>query len=137
MAYYFVRRVALTAAVNTPTAVNLDTEGNTAGAITVPQGVGKISRLIFSISASIVAVASAGVNIACRLTGNALKNGQQEIPIGSLREDTTSTGGAKIIMAAPLDVDIEVTPGNDLNISVSQMGVDPGSPDITVGVEFT
>src|SRR5438094_3207312 len=103
--YYKRRRATMSAAVNTPTPVNLDTDGNTAGGVQVPSGVSKITQILVSLSASIVAVASSGVTVALKLTGDGLKDGQQEIDVGGVREDTTSTGGFKATGVIPIDTD--------------------------------
>src|SRR5205809_468659 len=108
-AYYITRVSHMTQAVNAMAAFTLDAEGATVQSPNVPAGVSRITQLIVAISASIVAVASAGVIIILRLTGTALVQGQQDIVVGFLREDTTSTAGAKIGPPIVLDVDIPVT----------------------------
>src|SRR5438309_9192160 len=105
--YNLTRRATMSQAVNVVSPVNLDIEGNTAGGVQVPSNVSKLVQILVSLGASIVAVASAGVAIAIRLTGNGLSDGQQDITVGTLREDTTSTGGIRLtppfpILEAPL-----------------------------------
>ena len=129
--YYKSRRATMSAAVNTPTPVNLDAEGNTAGGVQIPAEASQIVQILVSLAASIVAVASSGVTIVVRLTGDGLVDGQQDIEVGGLREDTTSTGGVRISPAFPiLDEPIKVKGGNTVNLSYVMGGVDPGSPEI-------
>jgi len=132
MAYYITRHDAMTAAVATANAVETGIDGSAAGAVRVPTGVSKIGAIGVALSASIVAVASSGVTVAVRLTGPGLRDGQQDIPVAFLREDTTSTGGAKIGPAYYFDVDIAVKSGNDISIQAFLNGVDPGTPEIDV-----
>lgn len=136
MAYYVTRRATMAGAVNVAVPVNLDFEGNAAGAITIPQGVSKVAQIITAVAASIVAVASAGVTIGLRLTGTGLLQGQQDVAIGGIREDTTSTGGAKPATAFVLDTDIPVTPGQIVSMAAFMGGVDPGSPEVMATLVF-
>lgn len=136
MAYYITRVQGMSQAVNTMAAMTLDAEGATVAAPTVPQGVSGIKQLIVAISASIVAVASAGVTIQLRLSGNGLVQGQQDISIGTLREDTTSTAGAKILPSQVFDVDIPTTQGNQVGLALAMDGVDPGTPRVSVTLVF-
>lgn len=136
MAYYVTRRATMAAAVNVAVPVNLDFEGNAAGAITIPQSVSKIAQLIIAVGASVIAIASAGVTLGLRLAGTGLIQGQQDIAAGAVREDTTSTGGTKGIAPFVLDTDIPVTPGQIVSMSAFMGGVDPGSPEVMVTVVF-
>ena len=124
-------------AVNTVSPVNLDIEGNTAGGVQVPSNVSKLVQILVSLGASIVAVASAGCTIALRLTGDGLKDGQQDLTVGATREDTTSTGGWKATTPIPvLEAPLDVVPGNTINVGAALGGVDPGSPEIEVTAVF-
>lgn len=131
-AYYITRHDAMAAAVATANAVETGIDGSAAGAVRVPSGVTSIKALIVALSASIVAVASSGVTVAVRLTGPGLRDGQQDIPVGFLREDTTSTGGASIGPSYYHPVDIAVKAGNDISIQAFANGVDPGTPELDV-----
>src|SRR6266508_581450 len=124
-------RATMTAAVNTPTPVNIDIDGNTVAGIIVPSGYRKLTGLFVTLGASIIAVASAGVSIALRLFGDGIAV-QQEVTVGAVREDTTSTGGSKIVQPLFIPTDFDVIPCNTLKISYSLGGVDPGSPEIEV-----
>lgn len=121
----------MAAAVNTENQVNIDPDGNTP-AIQVPADVSAIKEVWVSLGASIVAVASAGVTVSIRLKGNGLKQGQQDISVGAVREDTTSTGGTKLVPPQILPTDIPVTPGQTISIAALMGGVDPGTPEIAV-----
>ncbi len=125
----------MTAAVNSEVQVNTDADGNTP-AIQVPVGVSKIAQILVSIGASIVAIASAGVSLCLRLKGTGLQQGQQDITVGTLREDTTSTAGAKLTPPLVLDTDIPVTPGQTVSMAALMGGVDPGSPEIEATLVF-
>lgn len=135
MAQYVTRHGANAGAVDVLAAVNLDIAG-AAAVVTVPQGVSKIVEIWSSISASIVAVASAGVTVHIQLVGNGLREGTQELTVGTLREDTTSTAGAKILGPSILPVDIGVIPGNQIAINQAMSGVDPGTPQIDITLVF-
>lgn len=132
MAYYLTRNDVMTQAVDTFAPVETGADGGTAGAIRVPAGTSKITCVNVSLSASIVAVASSGGVVTVRLAGPGLKDGQQELTAGGIREDTTSTAGFKTHGPVVLPVDIKVIPGNDINIAAAISGVDPGSPNIGV-----
>ncbi len=71
-----------------------------------------------------------------QLVGNGLKEGTQELTVGYLREDTTSTAGAKIGGPTILKVDIPVIPGNQIAINQAMSGVDPGTPQLDVTLVF-
>lgn len=134
MAQYITRHGANAGAVDVAAAVNLNQAG-VAAAITVPAGVSKIVEVISTISASIVAVASAGVTNELVMTGNGLVQ-QQNLTIGALREDTTSTAGAHIVNPTRQPVDIPVIPGNTIDLNVFMHGVDPGTPQYDVTLVF-
>jgi len=126
----------MTAAVNTPTPINIDLDGNTVAGIVVPPGAKKITQILASIAASIVAVASAGVTVAVRLFGDGIDGPQQELTVGGVREDTTSTAGFKPTQPFELGTDIPVIAGATLKASYSIGGVDPGSPEIELTLGF-
>ena len=65
-----------------------------------------------------------------------LKDGQQEIDVGGVREDTTSTGGFKPNPVQVIETAINVVPANTVNIAYVMGGVDPGSPEIGVTLVF-
>lgn len=134
MAQYVTRHGACAAAVNVANAVNLNQAG-AAAIITVPTGVRKIVELIVSVSASIVAVASAGVTLRLVMTGNGLVT-EQHITIGTVREDTTSTGGAHIVPPTRVPVDIDIVAGNQIDLNAFMAGVDPGTPEVDVTLVF-
>lgn len=135
MAYYITRRATNASAVNVEVQVNTDIDGNTPGLL-VPFGISAIKQIISSIGASIVAVGSAGSAQALRLKGAALIQGQQDLTIGFVREDTTSTGGSKLYQPMVMNTDIPVTPGQSLAEATLQGGVDPGSPEVETTLVF-
>ena len=65
-----------------------------------------------------------------------MKDGQQDITIGSLREDTTSTGGSKVVPAQAIETDFNVAAGNQIAMSLSAGGVDPGTPEAEITLVF-
>ena len=130
MAQYFMRE-AQCAAADTWYTLQGDGAGGTRANIVIPQGCSKIVGICVSAGFG----GTAGVAILClRLTGNALKEGQQEIPlIGCANVGTSVT--AEFEHMPKLKVDIPVTPGNELILQVSNSGSDTGTPEFMVGVE--
>jgi hypothetical protein len=135
MAYYITRRASNASAVNVEVQVNTDADGNTPGLL-VPFGISSIKQIISAIGASITAVAGAGSAQVLRLKGAALIQGQQDLTIGFVREDTTSTGGTHLYQPQIMNTDIPVTPGQSLSMATLQGGVDPGTPEVEVTLVF-
>ncbi len=132
MTEYITRHGTLTAAVDLTNAVNIETSGAGTSNPQVPVGVSAIKRILAQIGASVVAIASGGVNIVLRLGGSAVDGAPIDIVVGGIREDTTSTGGAHITPPNVIDVDIPIIAGNALQLEAFQKGIDAGSPSLTV-----
>ena len=64
----------------------------------------------------------------------------QAMPIfGAIREDTTSTGGTKLVPpydSGYLEDGIGVKPGNSVQPAFAYSGVDPGTPEASVTLVF-
>jgi len=136
MAYYITRHDAMTQAVGSMVALGTDAEGAAATAPLVPGGASKIAQLIVSLTNSIQDVADAGVNVILRVSGNGVLGGTHDIAVGGIKNTTTSTGGAKFNAPNVINCDIGVIPGNTVNLSASMLGVDVGTPELTVTLVF-
>ena len=128
---YVTRHVAVTAAGQTTFANNL---AGTAESIVCPTA--HLAKIGVSISKSITDVAGAGATFGLRLVGPLLGGGQQDMTVGSLTSDTTSTAGAKVQLPFYLDVDISCTAGGTITASVFENGVDPGTAEAEVTLCF-
>jgi len=134
MAIYVTRHGANAGAVDVAAAINLNQAG-AVQAVQVPAGVSAIKEVNVTLSASIVAVASAGVTNEIVLSGQGMAT-EQHITVGALREDTTSTGGLHIAAPYSKKVDMPVISGNVIDINHFMHGVDPGTPQIDVELVF-
>jgi len=131
---YFVRHGALAGAVGIANLVALN-EAGVAEPLQVPAGATHITKVTTSLSASIVAVASAGVTVRIVLAGNGMVPAQQ-ITVGGIKEDTTSTGGFHAVIPVERVVDFAVKAGNPVTINAFMLGVDPGTPELDVELCF-
>ena len=130
MAHYFMRE-AQCAAADTWYTLQGDGAGGTRANIQIPQGCSKIVGITCSAGFG----GTAGVAIlVLKLSGNALKEGEQKIPLVAVANVGTSvTLEAECL--PKMVVDIPVTAGNELIIQVSNSGADTGTPEFMVGVE--
>jgi len=133
-AEYISRHAALAGAVNVAQACALN-EAGVAVPITVPAGKSRIVEVWATISASIVAVASAGTTIRLVASGNGIKP-EQHITIGGIREDTTSTAGMHVTTPTIFKVDWEVIPSNVIDLNLFTAGVDSGTPEVDITLVF-
>lgn len=128
MSSYLTRHVAVTATGQTAFANNL---AGVAESILPPSG--HIKEIIVSLSKSITDVAGAGATFSIRLVSTTM--GQQDITVGGISSDTTSTGGAKVVY--PLVLPVDITCGaNAIQASVFENGVDPGTVEVTLTLVF-
>lgn len=136
MAYYVVRAVSTSAAVNTYVNMTNDGTGTNVGAIQVPVGVSLIAQIIFSVAASTWTVTSVGGNFHLRLSGNGLTDGQQELTVGSIGAITTTSGSQVSFGATVLSCAIRVIVGNTITPAVAQSGVSIGTRENSVTLVF-
>ena len=132
MALYIYRRATNASAVNTAAQVNTDADGNTPGLLSPGSA---LKQLIVSLGASVVAVASAGSTNILRISGPGIQ-AQEDFSIGAVREDTTSTGGSKLVPSTLYEVDMSLNANQALSLATLQGGVDPGSPEVGVTMVF-
>ena len=140
MAYYFTRHGSMTQATTTFSAVEIDSEGATAGPIPLPPDVKAITSIRASVVVNGAHVTDTGVIIVLRLTGTgALVDGVQELVLMSEHlEDGAGTltyDVEKIIKPLFLPVRIAVNGGADLSVAAAYYGTDAGSPQISVTLE--
>lgn len=131
----------MTQATTTFAAVETGSDGSTAGPIRIPTSVKRITHLRANVVVDGAHTTDTGCIYVLRLTGtNALKNGQQDLVIGSEHLDdgggTLTYTDTQIVRALDLDVDIEVIPGSDMTVQAAYYGSDPGSPQVSVELEF-
>jgi hypothetical protein len=131
----------MTQATTTFAAVETGSDGSTAGPIAIPPGVKRITHITACVVVDGAHVTDTGAVYVLRLSGTgALPDGTQELVIGS--EHLDDGGGAltytdsQIAKPLSLDVDIAVNGGADLALSAAYYGTDPGSPQISVELEF-
>lgn len=141
MAYYFVRHDGMTQATTTFGAVETGSDGSTAGPIRIPTTAKRITNIRASVVVDGAHTTDTGAIYVLRLTGtNALKNGQQDLVIASEHLDdgagTLTYLDTQIVPVTNIPVDIEVVPGSDLTLQAAYYGTDPGSPQISVELEF-
>lgn len=129
MAQYVTRHAAPAAAGATTFA------NNPLGVAEAIIATGTLKAIGVSLSKSITDVAGAGVTISIRLSGSGI-TGTQDITMGSLTSDTTSTGGAKAQQPFYLDVDIPCTIGSTVTAQVIANGVDPGTLEVDLTLVF-
>lgn len=134
MAFYLSRSLSATQAVNTYTACP-GLAGDGSGPITVPQGVSHITRVRVSMGASAAITASTGGNVLLRLTGNGLRDGQQDIVSYGMNVGATMTNVAPVL-ADEFPTDIAVKPGNQITPSFAYTGADWGTPEFAVELCF-
>ncbi|MCI0619649.1 hypothetical protein L0Y40_01270 [Candidatus Wolfebacteria bacterium] len=125
------------------TAVDTLTRLTSQGSVTspsrlTPPDAAMIKRVIVSVGAD--GAADGEVTYILRLSGNAMKNGEQEIIIGAESQIAGQAGsdeGLTTMVPMILDnLDIEVRSSDTLDISVEMAGVDVGSATAVVTVIF-
>ncbi|MDI6721022.1 MAG: hypothetical protein QMD85_01435 [Candidatus Aenigmarchaeota archaeon] len=141
MAYYYTRHDSMGQATATFAPIETAADGSTAGPISIPPG----ARMIKSITALAVTNGAmttvTGPIYVLRLSGTgALPDGVQELVISSEHlEDGAGTltyTEAQILRPITIPVNIAVNPGADLSLLGAYIGTSPGTPFITVEIEF-
>lgn len=138
---YFNRHDSMTQATTTFAPIETGADGSTAGPIRIPTTVKKITGITVSAAVDGQHTTNTGVIYVLRLTGtNALINGQQDI-IVYINQNDDGGGSLTYTQAdtlAPfhLKTSIDVVPGSDLQLLGAYYGTDPGSPGISVELEF-
>ena len=139
MAWYFVRNDSMTQATATYAVVETGADGGTAGPIKVPVGASMIRSLRVSLNLNAQPVVT-GANYVVKLTGNALVQGEQEIVVGSTQYEegggTVTATAIEISNPVLIPVSIPLRAGNDITVNAAYVGTDPGTPDISVGLEI-
>lgn len=138
---YFVRHDSMTQATTTFAPVETGSDGSTAGPIRIPTSVKRISNIRANVVVDGAHTTDTGAIYVLRLTGtNALANGQQDLVLGSEHLDD---GGGSLTytdtqIVAPINIpcDIAVISGSDMTVQAAYYGTDPGSPQISVELEF-
>lgn len=140
MPQYFIARLdQMTQAVNTFAAVDTAPDGTSAGAITVPQRVSKVKRIIAVLSASAETATDSGGVVTLRLAGNGLVDGQQDITVGgysSIAQGTPATGIFNQDKPVEFECNLAVVPGGQISLSAAVSGVDPGTPEVGFTLVF-
>lgn len=141
MAMYFVRHDSMTQATTTFAPVETGSDGSTAGPIRIPTTVKRITNIRCGAVVDGAHTTNTGTVYVIRLTGtNALKNGQQDLVVAA--EMLADGGGTltytdtQLVFPTNIKCDIEVIAGSDLTVQAAYYGTDPGSPQISVELEF-
>lgn len=121
------------------TLTSLTTQGSISAPsrLTPPQAK-KIARVIYSLASD--AAADGEVSLFLRLSGDAIKGGEQVIALGSDSYIDVQAGSdaehAHMVPRILDNLDIEVTPNETLDIALEMAGVDPGTVTGVVTVIF-
>lgn len=139
-AKYFVTVAdSMDQAANAFSAMQTAPDGSTVNNIKVPQGVSRISIIGAAVTPDGAQTADTGNNFTLQLTGPALIDGTQEIPIGALMSQETGTsvtGDLTLRPAHYIPVDIAVKPGDIINAACAYDGTDSGTPFAAVTIGF-
>lgn len=120
-------------AVDTKTQLTtLGSEG-APGPLLVPAGVGKLVKILSSFGCSHAAVGDAGVLV--RLEGPGLPEGPESVVIGATGVDV-ATGKMDARVSEEMELDVTVTPTNEILIFGEMTGEDIGSFNIAVTLVF-
>jgi len=116
-------------------------DGSTAGPIAIPPGMKRIKSITASCVVDGAMTTITGAIFVLRLTGTgALPDGNQDLVLSSIHlEDgggTLTYTTAKMVEVVRISTDIAVNPGADLALQAAYFGTDPGSPQLSVEVEF-
>lgn len=123
----------------TVTAVNTKTQLSTLGSETapgpllVPSGVTKLKALISAVACDL-ATAADGCHIV-RLEGPGLPEGPEVLTVGGSGVQV-ATGGSYSNPAQRIELNVPVTPGNEILIFAENTGEDSGSTTVGVTLEF-
>ena len=125
------------------TAVDTRTIINAQGSITtpsllVPAGYTKIAKII--VAGASEALADGKATLFLRLGGNAVKGGEQVLPIsaiGRIAVQSGSDSAPQVCKAVVLDgLDIEVTPSDSISITAEMAGDDVGTSRVVATLVF-
>lgn len=136
MAFYVMRFIKTSAAVNTYTNLTNDGSNTNVGAIQVPVGVSAIVQIVLAFAADSLTVAATGGVVFLRLTGNGLTDGQQELSLGGFSYITTTSGAAAVWAQTTLATAIRTIVGNTITPQATQSGVTVTSQDYAVTLVF-
>lgn len=103
------------------------------GPLLVPSGVSKISKIIVAISQNFAAATSFSGLV--RLEGPGLPGGPEVFAVGA-GGAAVATGGNNANVAQEIEVDIPVTPANEILIFGEMLGTDIGQTSFGVTLVF-
>lgn len=120
-------------------AASLTTQGSvTAPSRQVPAGKSKIDSIIVAVAGDGAAQGSG--TYALRLGGSGIKNGEQVIIVGAAGNIAVQSGSDQAPISMPAivleDVDIEVSPGDTINVQGEMDGQDLGTARMVVTLVF-
>lgn len=121
------------------TLVRLTAQGSvtTPSRLTPPDAT-KLVRLLVVVSGD--CATDGEVNYLVRLSGDAIKGGEQTIIVSAESWIDVATGGDGVGMIMPVeifkDLDIDITPNETLDINAEMVGVDTGTARIIVSAQF-
>src|SRR3990167_9936626 len=99
--YYFTRHDSMTQAVNTFVALNTGTDGGTPGAIRIPQGATRIVGIMSAVCIDGAITIDVAQNFTLRLSGTALRDGVQEVPVGGIGSVEVGTSVGLALVSKP------------------------------------
>ncbi len=136
--YYVTVGDSVTQATTTFAAVQTQPDGGTLSSIKVPPGMTKISEISTLMIHDVISVIDTGNNFTLQLSGTGMKDGIQELPMGSLMTEEVGTSVTGNFTSAPAlyrKVDIALKPG-EITLAAAYDGTDPGTPFLAVTLGF-
>jgi len=133
MAKLYRSREGTITAVDTKTQLSTLGSETAPGPLLVPSGA-KMLKAIMAVASSDYAVAADGVYFV-RLEGPGLQEGPEVIMIGASGVGV-ATGGVSTTLAIRMELDIPVTPSNEILVFGENAGEDTGSTAMGVTLEF-
>lgn len=132
---YVVRHALVVAAVNVGWVIALS-QGGVATPIKVPTGATRITKYAVDLTNTAAQVASSGIAVSIRVSGNGVDGPEAILPGGGIRCDTLTIGGSTIVMPEFIPVDIPVRSGNGITLTGYYQGVDVNTPEVQVTLCF-
>lgn len=133
MAKVYRSREGEAVAVDTRTQLTTVGSETAPGALIVPAGAKKISRVIMAACQNMAA--ATGASAFLRIEGPGLPTGPETFAIASLGNDV-ATGGNATTRPIVLDIDIPVTPGNEILVYGEMAGTDVGQVSMAATLVF-
>jgi len=134
MAKQYRSREGNVTAVDTKTQLSTLGSETAPGPLLIPSGAKTLKAVIVAVACD-HAVAADGVYL-IRLEGNGLPEGPETLTAGGAGAQV-ATGGSSAIRSTRIELDIPVTPSNEVLVFAENTGEDVGTACVGVTLEFT